>query len=101
MDAVTDRSVLEGFSKPGVHSITYKDDFCSFASDVRNELLSYPKWKEMRQDRSGGGTVINPNRQNGITTGHLAEEDREHLPHCLKFRDFLARSFAALCPLVE
>ena len=90
----------QGFSKPGVHSITYKDDFCSFAPEMREELLHYPKWKEMQQDGLGGGGQFVPHRQNGITTGHLQEEDRERLPYCWRFGDFLAQNFGTLCPLV-
>jgi hypothetical protein len=87
------------FSKPGVHSITYKDDFYAFASDVREELLRHPKWKPMLQGGTSGSTMFSPHRQNGITTSQLLDEDRERLPHCLKFRDFLAQNFEALCPL--
>jgi len=90
-----------GFSKPGVHSILYKDDFCEFAAEVRDELLHYPNWKEMRQGGFGGGKVFAPDRQNGITTGHLGEQDRNRLPHCLRFRDLIARSFDTLCSLVD
>lgn len=93
-------TLSDGFSKPGIHSLTYKDDFCSFADELRAELLRYPKWKEMKQEGAAGGDMIAPQRQNGITTGHLDEEVREKLPYALKFRDFLAQSFAALLPVV-
>jgi len=101
MATAADSTILEGFSKPGVHSITFRDGFCSFAADVREELLHYPKWKEMQQAGTGDSGVVNPHRQNGITTGHIRDEHREHLPQCLKFRDFLAQNFGLLCPLVD
>jgi len=100
MSTTASMSVSQGFSKPGIHSLTYKDDFCSFASDVREELLRYPKWKEMLQEGPGGGGLIVPHRQNGITTGHLREEDRERLPYCWKFGEFLRQNLGVLCPLV-
>jgi hypothetical protein len=87
------------FSVPGVHSITYKDNFYPFASQVREELLRHPKWKPMLQGSTAGATVFVPHRQNGITTSQLIEEDREQLPQCLKFRDFLAENLAVLCLL--
>jgi hypothetical protein len=100
MSSAASMTLSHGFSKPGVHSLTYKDDFCDFAAELREELLRYPKWKEMKQEGKASGEMVAPRRQNGITTGHLDEEVREKLPYCLKFRDFLAESFDALCPLV-
>jgi 2OG-Fe(II) oxygenase superfamily len=88
------------FSKPGVHSITYKDDFYPWASDVRGELLRHPDWKPMLQGGTSGSSMFIPQRQNGITTRPLDEEDRARLPQCLKFRDFLAENFPVLCPLL-
>ncbi|MBZ5659134.1 MAG: 2OG-Fe(II) oxygenase [Acidobacteriia bacterium] len=87
------------FSKPGVHSITYKDNFYPLASEVREELLRHPKWKPMLQGSTSGSTMFIPQRQNGITTSQLLEKDREHFPQCLKFRDFVAQNFGVLCPL--
>ena len=94
-------SISQGFSKLGIHALTYKDDFCSFASDVRYELLHFPKWKEMLQEGLGGGGMLVPHRQNGITTGHIREEDREVLPYCWKFGEFLKRNLGELCPLLD
>jgi hypothetical protein len=100
MSSTASMTLGQGFSKPGVHSLTYKDDFCGFAVELREELLRYPNWKAMKQEGTAGEEMIAPHRQNGITTGHLAEEVWEKLPYCLKFRDFLAASFEALLPLV-
>ena len=100
MSTAAGMSISQGFSKPSVHSLTYKDNFCSFASNLREELLHYPKWKEMQQDALSGGGKFVPQRQNGITTGHLREEDRERLPFCWKFGDFLKQNFGVLCPIV-
>ena len=100
MSTAASINVSQGFSKPGVHSFTYKDDFCSFAANLREELLHYPKWKEMQQNGLSGGGKFVPERQNGITTGHLQERDRERLPFCWKFGDFLKENFGVLCPLL-
>jgi hypothetical protein len=99
MEVSPHASVGDGFSKPGVHSLTAKDDFCSFAADLRSELLRFPSWKEMIQDVNGIGQFV-PRRQNGITTGHLGEEDRARLPYCLQFRDLLTQNLEVLCRLV-
>jgi 2OG-Fe(II) oxygenase superfamily len=101
MSTIVSTSICQGFSAPGVHSIIYKDDFCDFAAEVREELLRYPKWKEMTQGGAGGRAVFSPDRQNGITVGHIREQDRDRLPYCLKFRDLIARNFGAFCPLVD
>jgi hypothetical protein len=95
-----DPSLSQGFSQPGVHSLVYKDDFCSFASGVRQELLSYPHWAEMVQEGQGGVRKISPHRQNGITAGHLSEADHGRLPLCWKFKEFLTQNLGVLCPLM-
>jgi hypothetical protein len=100
MASASAASISRGFSSPGVHSITFKDDFCSFASEIREELLHYPKWKEMTQGGLLGGSVLAPDQQNGITTGHITESDRGSLPHSTRFSEFLLQNVAALCPLV-
>jgi hypothetical protein len=38
-------------------------------------------------------------RQNGITTGHLSSRQREILPYCLKFTDFLRSRLRELCAI--
>ena len=100
MSTDTGTEIIQGFSKPGVHSLTYKDDFYPQALLVREELLHYPDWKEMTQEGLGTGRILVPHRQNGITTGHLYAEDSERLPLCNGFREFLSRNLAALLPQV-
>jgi Rps23 Pro-64 3,4-dihydroxylase Tpa1-like proline 4-hydroxylase len=89
-----------GFSKPGIHSVTQKDGFYNLASEVREELLHYANWREMTQSGFGVSAVFSPHRQNGITTGHISERDRERLPQCVRFGEFLKQNLSALIPLV-
>ena len=87
------------FSIPAVHHVVYADDFCPFAHEIRDELLRYPAWAEMTQD-SRFDAVSQPrtDRQNGITTRHIGEQQRAMLPSALAFQDMLyqrAESLAA------
>ena len=80
------------FSAPGVHEVVYADNFCPFALDIRHELLRNPDWKEMTQDvRYDAASHLRTDRQNGITTGHLGEQQRALLPHTMAFRDLVGR----------
>lgn len=92
--------VSTGFSSLGIHNFVYQDDFCPFAAEIRNELLHYPHWTEMRQASREHKNLFKPYNQNGITTGHLSESWRERLPHCLAFRDLLWQRQVELCQTV-
>ncbi|MBZ5642537.1 MAG: 2OG-Fe(II) oxygenase [Acidobacteriia bacterium] len=100
MSSASGSIASQEFSKPGVHSITFKDNFYPFASEVREELLRHPKWIPMLQGSTSGATMFHPHRQNGITTSHLLEEDRERFPQCMKFKDFIMQNIGVLFPLV-
>jgi Rps23 Pro-64 3,4-dihydroxylase Tpa1-like proline 4-hydroxylase len=79
------------FSTPGVHEVVYADDFCPFALDIRHELLRHPQWQEMTQaGRYEAASHLRTDHQNGITSGHLGEQQRALLPHTLAFRDVMA-----------
>jgi hypothetical protein len=89
---VTAMSFTAEFSVPGVHGVVYADNFCPFALDIRHELLRHPDWKEMTQDvRYDAASHLRTDRQNGITTGHLGDEQRALLPHTMAFRDLVGR----------
>jgi hypothetical protein len=90
-------SEKNGFSRLGVHNLVYKDTFCEFAQEIRDELLTFSNWVEMRQDNYQAKSVINPGAQNGITTGHITDKCREWLPNCLKFRELIESRLQALC----
>jgi hypothetical protein len=97
MLTAAEANIEQGFSAPGIHSITWKDDFCGFACEIRDELLNYENWKPMQSDGPQGTAEISPSRQNGITTGHIGEEDRGRFPFCLEFGDYLKRHLNELC----
>jgi len=101
MSTAASLNLRMGFSKPGVHAITYRDDFCSYAREMRDELLRFSNWREMTQGGVGTHGVFSPDRQNGITTGHLGDQHRDRLPHCMRFRDYVAQNLDVLCPLVD
>jgi hypothetical protein len=101
MELATSHIEIEGFSAPSVHGLVFKDDVCGFAQDIRTELLNYSRWVEMRQDGYVGRGVLNPQRQSGITTGHITELHRMHLPNSLKFREALESRIPELCRLMD
>lgn len=90
------------FARLGVHDLTVCDDFCTFAGELREELLRFGGWQEMRQqgERAIAG-VVNPQRQNGLTTGHITEDQKESLPNCLRFRDHLQAALPAFCAIMN
>jgi Rps23 Pro-64 3,4-dihydroxylase Tpa1-like proline 4-hydroxylase len=92
----------ELFTRTGVHHLTVADDFCSFAAELREELLRFGSWQEMRQqgDRAVAG-IVNPQRQNGLTTGHITDEQSDCLPNCLLFRGHLQAALPALCAIMD
>jgi 2-oxoglutarate-Fe(II)-dependent oxygenase superfamily protein len=90
-------SRLQEFVRLDVHNLAYQDDFCDFAQAIREELLGFPNWIEMRQEGYSGEQKVSPQRQNGITTGHLSSRQRKILPYCLKFTDFLRSRLRELC----
>lgn len=90
---------INGFANLSVHNLVYKDDFCEFTQHIREELLSFPDWVEMRQDGYNIKGLLNAHRQNGITTGHLTSKYRDRLPYCLKFREFLQSRLRELCEI--
>jgi Rps23 Pro-64 3,4-dihydroxylase Tpa1-like proline 4-hydroxylase len=90
IDKLVDSTVnSSGFSQPSVHHLVYKDDFCTFANEIREELLGFPYWLEMRQDNYESKSFINPAKQNGLTTSHISDKHSQFLPNCLRFRDHL------------
>lgn len=92
-------NVADAFVREGVHHLAWRDDFCAFSREVRDELLAYPDWTEMGQTVSDGivdQDLIVPARQNGVTTGHLDESHRAALPECLRFRDWLGERLEEL-----
>src|SRR3954471_1872819 len=93
---------VPSFSDLEIHQLKFCDDFCSFAGEIRDELLRFPAWMEMRQQgtRSVEG-VVNPARQNGLTTGHLTNKHRQVLPNCLRFRDQLRDKLKELCDVMS
>jgi hypothetical protein len=98
-EAMTTRA--EHYSRLEVHNLTFCDDFCEFALELRNELLRFSAWIEMRQqgDRSIAG-LTNPARQNGLTTGHITGKHARVLPHCLRFGDQLQAFLPGLCGIM-
>src|SRR5436309_214912 len=92
-------SLATQFSQPSLDHLVYAEDFCDFASKIRAELLRYPDWKEMSQDGPDYESGIVPDRQNGITAGHLEESHRAVLGHCLAFKDFLQEHSRQLCAI--
>jgi hypothetical protein len=90
-------SGVQEFVRLNVHNLAYQDDFCDFAGAIRDELLAFPHWIEMRQAGYSGEQKVTTQRQNGITTGHLSSRQREILPYCLKFTDFLRSRLRTLC----
>lgn len=80
-----------------VHGLAYGDDFYDRADAVRRELLAFPDWQEMRQDNRYAKGVLNPLKQNGLTTGRLTEKHRSRIPECLRFVDALRAQLPRLC----
>lgn len=95
-DAIITRA--ERYSRLAVHNLTFCDDSFECALELREELLRFSAWTEMRQqgDRSIAG-LTNPARQNGLTTGHITDKHARVLPNCLRFRDQLQASLPQLC----
>lgn len=94
-------SLTAEFSTPAVHSAVYADNFCPFASDIRDELLRHLDWKEMTQGgRYDAASHLRTDRQNGITTGHLGEQQRSMLPHTMAFRDWISGHASELAGLL-
>jgi Rps23 Pro-64 3,4-dihydroxylase Tpa1-like proline 4-hydroxylase len=88
----TAMSLTAEFSSPAVHEVVYADTFCPFALEIRHELLRHPDWKEMTQGgRYEAASHLRTDHQNGITSGHLDEQQRAVLPHTMAFRDLIAR----------
>jgi Rps23 Pro-64 3,4-dihydroxylase Tpa1-like proline 4-hydroxylase len=94
------KSIIARFEQSEIHGLVYGDEFFAHALEVRDELLSFKYWSEMLQQGQTGNAVIKPENQNGITTGHLTERHREHLPHCLMFRDWLQQNLNDVCGAV-
>jgi hypothetical protein len=88
-----------GFTDLGVHGLVHQDDFCDFAGAVRDELLAFPDWREMRQNSAEHVNVLSPQRQNGITTGHLTPERLARLPECSRFCELVRGRTRDLCDL--
>lgn len=89
-----------GFSTPGLHHLVYRDDFCAFAGEIRDELLRFSRWIPMTQGEGYDGGRFVPHRQSGLTTGHLDDVEFVGLSWCRRFRDFLDAETADLCHLV-
>jgi Rps23 Pro-64 3,4-dihydroxylase Tpa1-like proline 4-hydroxylase len=85
------------FSLRSVHNLIYRNNFCDFAQGIREELLNYPRWHEMSQASYEVKRVINPQRQNGITVGHINDKHYDALPNCLKFRELLQNNLREIC----
>jgi len=92
--------INERFSSPGIHGLVHADDFYALAHEIRDELLHYPDWTEMRQSSSQYANLVYPDNQNGITTGNLNASLPTSLPYCLAFRNWLAQRRVELCELV-
>lgn len=92
----------EAYSRAGVHDLAVFEDFYAFAAEVREELLHFGAWQEMRQhgERAIAG-VVNPQRQNGLTTGHITDEQKDSLPNCLLFRGYLQAALLDLCAIMD
>ena len=97
---INSTSNSHGFSQPSVHHLVYKDDFCTFASDIRDELLGFPYWVEMRQDNYESKSFINPAKQNGLTTTHIVDKHSKLLPNCLRFRDHLKSDLSNIAEIM-
>ena len=91
----------DSFVSLGIHRLVYMDDFCEFAGHIRDELLAFPEWIEMRQDGYDHKGALNPQLQNGITTGHLKGRHRDRLLHSLKFREWLQSRLRELCEIED
>ena len=85
------------FVEVGVHDLVYQDDFCAFAGAIRDELLAFPDWREMRQNNPNSVNVLSPQRQNGITTGHLTGARLARLPSCGRFCELVRGRMSELC----
>ena len=74
-----------------LHQGILADDFCSYAAELRQELLRFPRWKPFRL---GGGS--NYSFQTGITTGHIQGRFDE-LARCHRFEAALLACGEELC----
>jgi len=83
------------FSTPGLHSLTYADDFWNDARELRRELLNAALWKPTTQYDATGFSAIETERQNGLTLTDLRE-----VPHTHALRAHLHEHRRELCALV-
>ena len=88
---------MTAFSKPALHQLVHADDFCEFAPAIRRELLDSTAWVEMQQETHDGHNGVRYDRQSGITTGHLGEEQRLRFPRSLAFADLLKERLVEVC----
>ena len=89
---MTDRS---SFSTPGLHGLSYIDDYWPEADAVRRELLEAPGWMPMTQADASGRHKVDAERQNGIMLTDFAS-----LPAALAFGGHLHVHRHELCARV-
>src|SRR5437868_13608573 len=82
------------FSAPGMHGLTYADDFWSAAGHLRDELLMATGWAPMTHYDATGFSAVDLEWQNGLTLSNL----RAAL-HADAFRSYLHEHRRELCAL--